>query len=158
MEKDFNLLKLKYPKRRFWIGLACFLVLGLSLLYDYYTQSPIRFEGLHAICIIFGIQHLYESKGFSLNQLFGESYLKFDNEQIRYKPKLFKAEQTLHWEEVNYLKDYASRLFLVKHNSESLRIDLSTLEAEQLKEVRDAFADVAMEKNLAIRTASRKSA
>ena len=61
--------------------------------------------------VLFGFQNLYESRGFSLNQLFGESYLKIDAEKIQYKPKLFKPEQLIKWEEVAYLKDHGYRIF-----------------------------------------------
>ncbi len=108
--------------------------------------------------VFFGFQNLYESRGFSLNQLFGECYLKVDSEKIQYKPKLFKPEQVVSWEEVAYLKDYGYRIFLVQHNSESLRIDLSSLESDQLKQLREAFAAFAAEKKIEVKAATRKAA
>lgn len=157
MTKEFNLLKLKYPKRRLWLGLACFTTLSAFLSYDYFTEGSFHFEGFYIMLVLFGFQNLYESRGVSLNQLFGESYLKMDSEKIYYKPKLFKPEQIISWVEVAYLKDYASRIFLVQHDSESLRIDLKSLEGDQLKQIREAFAELATEKNIEIKAAVRQA-
>jgi hypothetical protein len=158
MTKEFNLLKLKHPKRRLWLGLACIGTLSAFLFYDYFQEGSLHFEGFYVMLVLFGIQNLYEARGFSFNQLFGESYLKVDSKKIHYKPKLFKPEQVVSWDEVAYLKDYGYRIFLVQHNSESVRIDLKGLETDQLKQIREAFASLAKEKQLEVKPAKLKRA
>ena len=74
-----------------------------------------------------GVIHLLEGIGWSIESLFGKSFVHINNEQISIKPSLKDKEKSINWNEIKSIVYKNNQFRILKTDQSAFILDLSKL-------------------------------
>lgn len=151
MELKKDLLK-KEKKSVFRIILGIlFFAISLYWITDRIVANLIirPFDWLYTgIFALNGVVHTIEGFGFSIARLFGNAFVRIDNERISIKLRIFDKEQNVYWDSIKAI-DYKLNKYQIQNlDNTSLTLDLSKLDYALKNDIKTIIDSIAKDKNL----------
>jgi len=131
---DFN--KVPKSKYRYYLG---FVMLIFSIIVFFYSiyASNLFFILYSLFFSIMSFSHIFEGSGKSINSIFGERFLKVDEDKIEFKEKSRRQSKTIYWNNIESINFATTKVVVNSKENQKIEIEygkLSYVIVQQLKE------------------------
>lgn len=128
-----------------------FTVLSLTMIAGYgyllfYDVSNIVFFILWTIYGISAMFSIYKQK--SIVQILGDAYVKINENEIIYKPKIFKKETKISWKDIKAVLAKPGYLLVERKNDEAFKIPYNNLEYSEVQNLKETLSKLLKEKDI----------
>ncbi|MCF6240010.1 MAG: hypothetical protein L3J74_01545 [Bacteroidales bacterium] len=109
-------------------------------------KSQGLFVGFWSVYGIIGLYQIYTGKNFLT--LFGDAYLKLNQEYIKYKKGILKKEQVFLWKDIKKVSLKAGYFLQETYKKEQIKISFNNMEYAKVQKVKSALEKILKEKNI----------
>lgn len=152
MEFYRNLLKTpKKSKVRIIFGFAFIVFSCIWISLRLMDNLPIRFfDWLYSGAFsLNGVIHIMAGLGYSIEGVFGKSFIKIDSDFINVKLGAFAKESKISWQDITSI-DYKPTLFRIhKLDNTTQVVEIDKLDYSDIQEVKNIISKIAEDKKLA---------
>jgi hypothetical protein len=136
---DFN--EVPKSKYRYYLGFVMLFFSIILFIYSIYTLS-LFFILYFFFFSVMSFSHIYESGGKSINSIFGERFLKIDEEKVEFKDKTLKQSTTIYRDNIDSIKFATTKILINSKDDSKIEIEYGKLnytKVQQLKEKLEIF-------------------
>lgn len=102
------------------------------------------------ILFLNGIAHILGGLGLPIIRLFGESYIRIDEQKLSVKTSVLKRDRSILWDDVKRIDYKLSRFKVIKTNDSTLTLDFSKIEYAILKDAKEIITTIAKTKKVPV--------
>ena len=156
MEYYKNLLiDRKKSKYQIFFGIIFILISLLWIADRILEHNPIRiFDWMYGIIFFLnGIVHIIEGTGTSVNNFFGKAFIKINDNEIIFKPKIVKEKIHIYWEDVEKIAFGISRIKIINKDN-ILNLNYSSLDFKNIQTIKNYLTEISKSKNILIESKS----
>ncbi len=134
-------------KFRYYFGVLAIVFSLLLLLYNIH-KFHFFFILYSFFLFILGLQLLYEGKGKLINALFGERFVKVNDELIEIKLKSRGKSEVLYWDNIQSINFAPSNITIITKDNRNVKIEYGMLSYTVVQKFKEALTTIAKEKNV----------
>jgi hypothetical protein len=102
------------------------------------------------ILFLNGIAHIMGGLGLPIIRLFGESYIRIDEQKLSVKTSIIGKDHSISWADIKRIDYKLNRFKVIKTNDTILTLDFSKIEYAILKEAKEIITAIAKIKKVPV--------
>ena len=142
---DFN--ELPKSKNRYYFGFVLLLFSFIILIYSIYTSNFLLTSYFFFLSLM-SLGHIYEGSGKSMRSLFGERFLKVDEEKIEFKEESRGQSKSLYWDNVESIKFATTKIVINSKEDSKIEIEYGKLSYTVVQQLKETLATIGKEKEI----------
>lgn len=102
------------------------------------------------ILSLVGVGHISGGLGLPIIRIFGESYIRIDEQKLSVKTSIFGKDHSISWADIKRINYKLNRFKVIKNNDTTLTLDFSKIDYAILKDSKEVIRNIALEKGIHI--------
>lgn len=102
------------------------------------------------ILFLNGIAHILGGLGLPIIRLFGESYIRIDEQKLSVKTSILSRDRSILWDDIKRIDYKLNRFKVIKTNDTTLTLDFSKIEYAILKDAKEIITTIAKTKKVPV--------
>ena len=121
-----------------------FIALSISWILIKMNDEIIVFDWIYsAIFFLNGVNAIMQYYGYIIEEFFGKRFIRITDEKIQYKPKTFKPETTILWENITSIQFKVNKIEFKCNDGKTLNLQYSSMEYSSVQKLKDAISEIA---------------